>query len=405
MSGRHAKLINSNLDLPELPPVHDTTLGFTALDYGNVALESVRQGSDADTEHMNHLFNELGAIRLRLKDLTPPQKAIADGYLKQYFDSGPAKTQTSLTEWLSDEKGASDSALFDFLQRHAEEVAFQQHSEETQLMLKELKAGYMDKVTAAHADGWLSGDMLHTLDQVESAEIVIGDVWDTLILGAEAYYTPDKRQKFVVVGQALNVSDPHQDLQKKLDVAAWHELIHLHLGRRAGSRWFTEAGTEHINQSLQFGQFDIIDPRSRQNNGGKYYRPERQLLVALTHLGSRPVNPRLVTRAFSSASEDTEEWQEFSYALDQSWGTKNMLEHTNQKVTLNEFHLRLQDSKHVANERVMGRPAYAKPENLIHTEAVRQMISEVEGKRLDTIQQKKPQRVGAAAMTRVRVQL
>lgn len=380
MSGRHSELIDPNFDLPELPSVHDTTLGFAALDYGNVALQAAHQDGRAETSegHMNQLFDELGTVRERLKELTPRQKQIADTYLKQYFEDTHPKGQNSLTDWLSDEHGASDSVVFDFLQRHAEEVAFQQHSEETQLMLKQLKAGYVDKVTTAHADGWLSDNMLHTLDQVEGAEIVIGDVWDTLILGADAYYTPGKRQRFVVVGQALNVSEPHKDLQKKLDVAVWHELLHLHLGRRADSRWFTEAETEHINQSLKSGQFNVIDPRLRQNNGGAYYRPERQLLAALTHLGKRPVDPRLVTRAFSSADEETKEWREFSDALDHSWNTRNVLQYVNQKVTRNEFHLRLEDNKRVVAEKAAGRPVFAKHENLIQTEAVKQMINEVE---------------------------
>lgn len=389
MSGRHAELTDPHSNLPELPSVHDTTLGFAALDYHNSELYAGRQ-------------NQLADVRTQLKELSPKQKQLADIYLEQYFPEQVAnESHTNLTDWLSDENSVNDDILLDFLQRHTEEVAFQQHSEETQLMVKHLKTEYINRVTAAHADGWLADTMVQRLGQVEDAGIIIGDAWDTIINGSLAYHTPGKHRRFIVVGQAFDVAHPHDDLKKKLILTAWHELIHLETGY-VHARWFTEAGDEHVNQSLKFGQWNVIDPRLRRNDHGGY-PDERQLLAAVTHLGKRPIDPMLVTQAFSSGGRDSKEWQDFSEAVDRSWGVNNVLNLVKQKIAIYEFHIRRQDKLRVDAERAVGHAAFPKDENTVQREAVQHMIAEVERSRRDKEPTKKPQQVGAAAVGHIRV--
>jgi hypothetical protein len=275
---------------------------------------------------------EIDSVRGHLQDLNKYQRKNLDTYLYRYYPE-PVKTHPTRTEWLADpEKGADDKELYSFLNSHLEEIKKTQQSPEVMKGIEDIKAQYLSAQEQAVEDGWLHPNARSTMDKARSATVYIGDYWDELIDGVEGFQPHG--EDFVVVYQ----TPAKWSFRIRLFEVLPHELAHLQFDNDARDDDNTavviadediipygliEAGIEHINLGLMNGDFDILDPKQRTDDGA--YEGDRLLLHTLHTMGLKEVEIRDFTLALTSDGMESPEWRKWGQSIKAAWGDNDIL--------------------------------------------------------------------------------
>lgn len=269
--------------------------------------------ADLKYKEVRHM---LDATRSQLKHV--PDSDVTDKYLPPLLgqEFASAKKQgarhATILRWLADESGgATDDQLYDFVYKHIETLEAYRRKPEVIGVIEHAKQDYVSGVEKAVRAGHYDKDALNTLDKIRSARVLVGDVWDTYIMGRRGYHLLG--QDFVVIGQEFDdAASPDAYYQTII-----HELDHLQFPRIEESTWKCEARTEHITQCLTHGQWGEYTPGRRTNDSGVYVE-ERELESALLSLGKNVLNPDLAVRAHTSP-RGSQARKHYETALDRSW--------------------------------------------------------------------------------------
>jgi len=249
-----------------------------------------------------------------------PDSRIAEDYLRPFLGTAfvAAKARgaqhDTILRWLADrEHGASDAQLLNFTADHLDRLLRHRHNSEDMETIRWAKADYVAKVQDNVTQKRYDPQALKTLERVKDAEVVIGDVWDTHIIGRNGYYLWGRN--FVVVGQRVYADEAAHD---EMHQTVIHELDHLQFPlKKSGARWRTEAQAEHNTQSLVHGQWEEFDPDNRQPDSKIYYQ-ERRLMGILLTQGRRVIPADVATRAHTGPQHGRSK-AAFNRALEESW--------------------------------------------------------------------------------------
>lgn len=281
---------------------------------------------------------ELRNIRSTLTNLPPLAQQTLDRFLhgtdaplgidlhEQEQGAGvEAATAAPITEWLSAK--ASDEELVRFLRWHVKSLSEQQHDQQFDSQVAEIKGSYASAVRKAIEDGWLPKSAEEGVGAVDSVQVVIGDMFDTYLMrNAVGYHY--RGTDYVVVAQGIGPTAEKrlQDLYGKMRDTVPHELNHSLLGS-LDTTWLNEAITEHLAQSFVHGDIETINPRKRSGEAeetGAYYMERSLLWNMLTFGDNGEISPRLAFQAYASKGEEKRRAaRAFEAALDASWGVEN----------------------------------------------------------------------------------
>jgi hypothetical protein len=324
---------------PDAAAIPYETLGFFAVESDTTIARltitpegPVIQQRIEDAESTRHL--ELFSIRSSLKRLSEEQHATLNYYLESnipgYFKAIKAAKGKSGDNW-GDWLGSRDneSHLLTFLHWHIDKLKRQTTNPEVQAMIEQIRQDYKIAVQKGIDEGWLHSDAQYAIEAVDSIQVYIGDVFDTLIKDRAGYCISGT--DYVVVSGA------EDSLGYTLDRVLMHEFNHAVLGQ-FGDRWLNEALTEHLAQVLRgkrtIDEFKVTNPGLNDNL--LVYEDERSLLRLLLHTGKKPVPVLLLTRAYSKFLSKHPESRAAKHAIDRSWGVQNTLDILNNHIGLLE---------------------------------------------------------------------
>ncbi len=198
-------------------------------------------------------------------------QAILDNYLDdpstalpEIFHNWRDETDTTWSEWFSEV--ASDEQLHNFLQWHNYHMIEMGQDPEIQRRITEQKQLYKEALSDAVEVGILPQKSKDSLDRLDTIQVRIGDVFDTLMEDRGGYHF--RSTNFVVVDE------------QHIEFAVMHELNHAYLGELPFV-WLDEALTEHIAQSFKKGVYGRFDANGEKQGA---YPVERDFVDALAFM-------------------------------------------------------------------------------------------------------------------------
>lgn len=344
------------LDSPE------RTLGHAAVAQSNIRAALIElmntHPEDSDEyralqiDHSRVLYQtkyELEEVRRTVAAVDDAPEQIMDRYLQlampayllslRAYYAGPNQEEASWKETLS---RVNDDELLSIVQRHNYIVEQQATSENIDLSFEIQKHLFIRASNRLYDEGYLT---LLPKD-VESIELVIGDVFDMAMKERGGYYQPGGSEVAIRQGMVTERSDHkwlflyknEKALLKDMPVILMHELVHAVLcrtyevpGNPLAARWINEAMTETVSQLMQ------------RKNGipvGELqaYSYERQLMELLLSKSVLPYAEafKLMTRAFSGEDADT---TAFTILMNESFDADDVLEKINHAITFEEDRL------------------------------------------------------------------
>jgi hypothetical protein len=328
--------------------IHPDTFGRMAVEAANV--EAVNVVIDRVPEaHLQGFRDaaaeELGKVRADIASFEPDEARVINGYLNlvapDLFRKWNKNPEITWTQWLSGdgigrEAAATDAQFTNVLQWHVDLIARQQGDQEFNEDVAHLKEQYKEDVLDAIEDGYLSYAAEHAMDVVDSKPVYIGDVFLTTMKDSYGVYMSDDGTMAVQQGIPTNGPGSEIDfLLNGLEESFYHEENHAALevgmaGSPLDEVWISEALTEHVSASLRAGEFDIVDPDKRTEEG-MFYIDERLLLSIILDHGRHRIHPSLATRAYSGTKSEQDV---FLRALDRSWQTEDFLQKLNKKIRI-----------------------------------------------------------------------
>lgn len=230
------------------------------------------------------------------------------------------------SDWLAVD--ATDEQLLNFLQWHNAELEKQQISPEAQQTIEAERRDYSDAVKNGVIEGYLDDTALVAADKVKNVKVFLGDQFSTYLKDRTGYHRRGT-DEVVIAASPYGIDHPYLGksmLLPNIKKTAFHEFNHAVLGR-LGDRWLDEALTEHIAQSLKYGQWEVLPPGLRVEEDSGAYTAERRLLdVLLEHgvgqdgHGADKIPVALATRAYSAYGQGGHESiNEFYAAVDAAW--------------------------------------------------------------------------------------
>jgi hypothetical protein len=341
----------------------DSTLGY--LEIADELAKDAPIGSRV-AEEMAHasyekMRTELTTIRSNLRGLDDLQRSRLDDYLSHYIDAQSLRTtgHTSLTEWLGDEeRGASDLMLLQFLGAHLKELARQSQSEKVAVAIGEAKDRRVLAEKLGQEQGWVSESASETAHEVYDTRVVIGDVWDVLVMRGYLGYHRLGADWIVVSQTGVGEEGERELLQTITGDVFTHEMNHRRFDDKLNlSRAECEALAQHVALSMRnYGKFvETMDPAKRlttRQAGGPevadeedtYYQ-ERALMAIELESGLVTISPKVALLAYTSGSMDSAEFKAYEQLLDQSWNTTDFRGKLARLIYDKETQLRGEDKK------------------------------------------------------------
>ena len=252
----------------------------------------------------------LKSVRKRLHGLDAAQKTTLNGYLAH---EAPEFFEDIYNEWQpGDEKGRDEASwlahaprrqLLNFLQWHNDRIERINKNPDTQERLAAERRQYVGLVQAAVREGDLPPNALDRLAAVDTVPTYIGDVFDTVMEERAGYHK-------TLTGEVV--------LQEGYEPGThFHELNHAVLGKMS-HQIFTEAMTEHVSLSLMYGNFHIMDPVARDEEG--YYENYRRLMSNMMRSGLNGDLMPAALRAYCANDTQSKEYQAYEEKLMDSYG-------------------------------------------------------------------------------------
>lgn len=297
-------------------------------------------------ENRAHARNNLDSIReLLTESLDEEGVMMLDNYCAI---SAPDSIQAakSLTEadrsvhwgtWLGEM--ADDEQLLEFLRWNVDKTRKQQSDPAIGLEVEAQRVAYKEGIRRGISEGWLHPDAVAAIAEADGIKVYMGDIFDTSLKGFGGYH--EGNTDYVVIAVTDGFSSSNLRIVKNVQAYTAHELNHAVLGS-FGLTWIDEALTEHIAQSINSGQPEVLDPDMRGIEG--IYPERRRLLATFLEAGRKAVPVSLATKAYSD-KKTPEEDSEFTQAVNDAWqhmllpgesALKHMSDHV---VMLEEQHL------------------------------------------------------------------
>jgi len=293
--------------------VHENTSGWAVEQRaGRLAVAYVHEDIRTD-RYRDSLALDLSIARSAIATIHEDHAGAVEEYCDTYMPSflQEAKRNNSKTKnWRGWFRSAPDAQVINALQWNVDATRRQQHNPEVMKAIDAEKLQYQERVGTAVANGWIHADALRSASKLHDINVYIGDFFDTYCRDRSAYHT--RGTKEVVISGAGNVPD----IVKHIKSDTKHELNHAVLGSFE-DRWFDEAVTEHIAQSLDRGEEGILAPFARTTDPYTYL-VERDLLNDLLTRGKNTIPVQQVTRAYSQKSSNSEKVELFD-AIEESW--------------------------------------------------------------------------------------
>jgi hypothetical protein len=341
----------------------DSTLGY--LEIADELAKDAPIGSMV-AEEMAHtsyekMRTELTTIRSNLHGLDDHQRSQLNDYLSHYFDvqNLQATGHTSLTEWLGDgEHGAGDLVLLQFLGAHLTELARQSQSEKVAAAIEEARDRRLLAEKLGQEQGWVSEEASKTAHEIYDTKVLIGDIWDALIMQGGLGYYKLGTDSIVVSQTGVGEKGERELLQTISNWVFTHELNHRRFDDKLDlPRAECEALAQHAALSMcNYGKFvETIGPVKRlaaRHAGGSdvaeredVYYHERALMAIELEGGLINISPKVALLAYTSGSMDSVEFKMYEQLLDQSWNTTDFRGKLARLIEDKETQLRGEDNK------------------------------------------------------------
>jgi hypothetical protein len=193
--------------------------------------------------------------------------------------------------------------------------------------IAESKETFIDGLEKGIANEWVSPKAAGLKDKVIASPVRVYD-WMTIAQNNDEFGRYDYATNMTLLSQGLGTSAEarNADFMEKhhetLPHEWWHgfDLSHEELPYDIG--WLVEAGAEHCAQSFRYGSPDVIDPNDRGETA-----PVLGGCRALAAEMMNGLDTALFTRAVTSGSTRTAEWQAFTQAVDKKYGMNDAIRH------------------------------------------------------------------------------
>lgn len=354
----------------------ERTLGYAAVAQANKHASVIDQmGSHVEGSRAYRLLNslqgnlrfdmacELQHVRATLRQIEGREEDIMGRYfnetVSQYVfnvikqHERPKSPEVSWKHWLTEL--ADDEVLLNILQQHNYAVEQQATSQRIELAFEISKHFFATTVS----DMYENGDIALPSKRIDEIDLVVGDVFDTLMKERSGYFQPGVAEVVLAQGQQgakrpgeqqqprqrltprqvreQVQQDREQALLKEFPRVLTHEFVHALLcrtyevpGNPLAARWINEAETEVLSRLIRQAQGLTVKE-------DKVYQPERELRELLL---SKAPNPefaaKLLMRAFTGEEHDTDI---FVAHINTVWGADDVMEKIHQAVAFEEKRL------------------------------------------------------------------
>lgn len=280
-----------------------TTFGYIAVAYANEATSrKLRDEQDDSLAVPTHKL--IDEVREHISELDENSAQRFEVYMQE---NAPAFLQRKKAEtaeedpwkaWLTE--STEDSDVLDFLQMMHMKLEALQHSSEFTEKIELFKENYKARTIKYVADGVLPKSVLGRLDQVDTVEVVLADIFNTTIERESGYHYQGENSISISAEVVKRASDTYTEhvFTHEMD----HRIVQVEYERiHKWPDWLTEA----ITESLQ------VAPNA--------YKSERALLDAMLQEDDfRGASHHLAYYAYASSEE--EPVHEFERRLDELWG-------------------------------------------------------------------------------------
>lgn len=205
----------------------------------------------------------------------------------------------AFVEWLAD--AADNAQLLNFIQWHNHRFERLAFDPEVMDQIFDLKDRYTEKLQEGVDEGYLSPNVAkHIIPYAGHASLYLTDYYDATQNDGAAGYA----NGFWVANSPMRsdygafIVEPtgNKTLATVIEYAGFHEMNHQVLGS-LGPVWLNEALTEHIAEAMRDGDWDLLNPQYRAEQGAyDYYR---ELLDTVLTTPRKSIPLKLLTQDYS----------------------------------------------------------------------------------------------------------
>jgi len=330
------------------------TLGHSAVAQANRQAAVVEQMTAHEPSSVSYQALETSSdalvddVQTELKEVRETLGAIgtaAEGVMTRYLDTAapkhilhmlgrsPDSTQPTVEwkDWMTTK--ASNDELLNVLQGHNYVVEQQSTSEYIALALDVHKHRFIQTAKGLY-EVKVFGLPPKNIDDLD---LVIGDVFDTLMKERAGYYHPGRPEVVVVQGQESSQYRRDVAVERNFNQVLTHEFVHALLcrsleipGSPLAVRWLNEAQTEATSRYIRWSNnYPVAEDG--------VYRAERMLRKSMLQ-GTPDIaqSERLLLRAFTGTPQDGDI---FSAHIDAAWGARGVINKISRAVAFEETQL------------------------------------------------------------------
>jgi hypothetical protein len=228
---------------------------------------------------------------------------------------------------------AQDEIFISFFRRHVGILAEQQ--KDGAPLIKHYDQQYVDNVYKGIAADWISADAYGVRKTVPQTQVEITDYWATHRRGITGLYHRDRPRIEIPQGLGHSRQERYQHLVRQMDHAFDHEQNHSEFGAKLPDwlEWFDEGMSEHVRLAMRFGQPEVLNPGARERHDVGGYRGFRSLIYFATECAPGGyIEPKYVTKGFTSRSLESKDWQAMERQFNEKWGVEDFLRPVSSRV-------------------------------------------------------------------------
>ncbi len=228
----------------------------------------------------------------------------------------PDRGELLWSEWLA--SGASGGELLNFSRVHKAALEEQAREPAVAEAFADKQNQYIGTIEPWIAAGRLSPHIRQQVKRLQATELRLSDPWDSILIGELASADIDNNVIYVTQGAVSVGQNARSAIVQNVNQNAIHEFDHIANGGHM-PRLLMEATAEHIALTILHGNFEVTDPKDRDDEDPSYvgYRTYMHFLATEGH---EPISIAAITRAHSSEGIDSPEYQEFEEIFIRAWG-------------------------------------------------------------------------------------
>ncbi len=258
----------------------------------------------------------LGAIGAEVFGYYIPITSLHDKSVKA--KQGDDESKPNWADYLANE--TDDAELVNFIQWYTHRLEVMARDPKIQAEIKAQKEEYKKGLIEGIDFGYIHPEARALVPAIDKTAILLGDYLDTYAKEQGGYADQYSHKAVIAEGDRRNNVLTVNNIKR----SSKHEINHAELGQ-LGDLWLVEALTEHVNLVFTNGQWEIVEPKSRQDRGT--YAAFRSLLAAIIESGSEPVRIAYWTRAYSAQTINARQQTraELDAKLEEAYGVKDLL--------------------------------------------------------------------------------